>query len=288
VKIEDFDISSKRQVAVAMRLHMPMPCWKNSIALSRPSNMMSFYGSCLRRAGSDFRGRILEAILADAFVRQKIDLRFGVKQGGKGDVDFCWQVMNHQIFIEMKLWSGSSTRSSINNQLQAVGESSTIITDDTRDIGRIQLDLFQKSSTTKFDSKPQAKWINLIGIDISELQLGTADLCDCLLAAGGNTVASRHCDESTLRPDVVGIFEKLKSLSVKQQQWIEHLHKSPKGSAHPRDYIHGALFLFRDPSETAALSYALSTVLVWNSSMITTEVATPIAQALFKVIPRVK
>lgn len=237
----------------------------------------------------DFRGRVLEVNFADLFVKQNLELHYGAKQGGKGDVDFCWRVADLDVFVEMKLLGqDQATRDSINQQIAVVGVSSTLITDDTRDIARIQFDLFQKSSNTKFNTKPEKTWINLIGIDVSELQLGMADLCDCILAAGGNTVASKHCDEAALRQDVVGIFEKSEVLSDKQKEWVERVHKVPQNASHPRDYIHGALFLFREPAETAALSYSLSGAIVWNPAIVSEEVAKPIAVALAKIVPPAK
>lgn len=237
----------------------------------------------------DFRGRVLEVNFADLFAKQNSELQYGAKQGGKGDVDFCWRVSDRDVFLELKLLGqDQATRDSINQQIEAAGVSSTLITDDTRDIARMQFDLFQKSSSTKFNTNPEKTWINLIGIDVSELQLGMADLCDCILAAGGNTAASRYCDEAALRSDVVGIFEKLAVLSDKQKQWVERVHKVPKNAPHPRDYIHGSLFLFREPAETAALSYALSAAIVWNPAIVSEELAKPIAEALAKIVPPAK
>ena len=238
------------------------------------------------RQQGDFRGRVLEVNFADLLVKQGLDLRYGAKQGGKGDVDFCCPIGGREVFIEMKLLGqDQATRDSINQQIEAVGISSTLITKDTRDIARIQLDLFQKSSHTKFNPKPEKNWINLIAIDVSELQLGTA---------GGNTVAASFFDfsivydlilyQAALRPDVVGVFEQLEKPSPTQGQWKAGIHKVPQGAAHPRDYIHGALFLFRDPKETAALSYALRSAIVWNAAIVTEEIAKPVEDAISKAI----
>lgn len=241
------------------------------------------------REAGDFRGRVLEVNFADAFVSRHLNLRYGVKQGAKGDVDFCYVVNGYQIFIEMKLLGqDQATKNAINQQLDAIGLSSTIVTDDTRDIGRIQLDLLQKAATTKFNAKPEEKWINLVAVDVSELQLGMADICDCLLAAGGNTCAARWCEEPELRPNVVGVFERLEKLSQLQEEWVSGLHKVPADAPHPRDYIHGAMFLFRKPQETAALSYSLSSAIVWNPALVTEQVAKPIAHTFARVITPAK
>src|SRR4051812_48104538 len=51
----------------------------------------------------DFRGRALEINFADYFVQQGISLDQAVKQGGKGDIDFCWKLDEHAVYLEMKL-----------------------------------------------------------------------------------------------------------------------------------------------------------------------------------------
>src|ERR1700730_2119958 len=108
------------------------------------------------REQGDFRGRVLEVNFADLFVEKGLDLEYGVKQGMKGDVDFCWSVAGHKVFVEMKLLGqDKATRDSIRQQLDCAGVSSTFITEDTRDVARIQLDIVQKSSSRKFNPKPE-------------------------------------------------------------------------------------------------------------------------------------
>jgi hypothetical protein len=237
----------------------------------------------------DFRGRVLEVNFADLFVRSGEELTYGARQAGTtGDVDFRWNVVDHEIFIEMKLLGQDRAgRDDMAAQLASKGFGRAVITDDTRDVGRIQLDLIQKSSARKFNPKPSENSINLVALDVAELQLGTVDLCDCLLAAGGNPIASRHCDPLTLRPNVVGLFEAadLQQLGEPQRTWVNNVHRVAPGEAHPREYIHGALFLFREPTETAALSYDLSQVLVWNPSLMDETRARPIVAALQRVLP---
>jgi hypothetical protein len=243
------------------------------------------------REQGDLRGRALEVNFADLFVMKVQDLGYGAKQGMTGDVDFCWSVAGRQVYIETKLLGQDrATRDSINAQLDKNGTSATLVTDDTRDIARLQLDLIQKSSTRKFSLKPEAQWVNLVGVDVTELQLGTVDICDCLLAAGGNAVASQHCDAAFLRDSVVGVFENLVAdkITTAQKEWIAGVHKRPDGAPHPRDYIHGALFLFREPKERAALSYDLSAAIVWNQALISGDVARIINSALHDVIPRAR
>lgn len=240
------------------------------------------------REAGDFRGRVLEVNLVDAFESRGVNLQYGAKQGGKGDIDFCWQTNGRKVFIEAKLLGQDlATKQEAEKQLAGSGASSILRTDDTRDVARLQLDLFHKSSPTKFDQRPSADWINLVAIDVSELQLGTVDFCDCLLAAAGNPAVAMHCHEFALRPSVVGVFESLgPSAATKEQMaWIQSVHKVPSGVAHPRDYIHGALFLFRHPQERAALSYSLSGAVVWNHQLVSRDEIGPIGRALHELIP---
>jgi hypothetical protein len=236
----------------------------------------------------DFRGRLLEVNFADLFVEKKLKLAYGVKQGMGGDVDFCWDVAGYNVFIETKLLGqDKATRDSFNQQLDKAGVAAAFVTEDTRDLARIQFDLFQKSSTTKFNPKPQDQWINLVAVDVAELQLGMIDLCDCLLAVGGNTLAKKCCHRNYLRPRVVGVFESIpdKQLTADQKSWIGGVHKWSGSTPHPQDYMHGVLFLFREPKARAALSYSLSGLIVWNCLRIPNDIAHKIGHALHEVIP---
>lgn len=236
----------------------------------------------------DFRGRVLEVNFANLFVEKGVRLQYGAKQGMPGDVDFCWGVSGHQVFIEMKLLGqDKQTKEGANQQLEATGCCATLISDDTRDVARIQRDIFQKSSTKKFKAKPDPTWINLVAVDVSELQLGTVNIGDCLLAAGGNKLASRYCHPACLRPEIVGVFEqKEKSLTAKQDEWVKCFHKVlSAGEPHPRDYIHGVLFLFRDPKEQAALSYQLSAAVVLNPALVDAQTGTEFCKSFHQIVP---
>ena len=239
----------------------------------------------------DFRGRVLEVNFADCFLRKGIALDYGAKQGMPGDIDIGWNVKGHKVYVELKLLGqDKATRDSINAQLEDKGTSATFLDDDTRDVARLQADLIQKASTRKFNPKPSADSINLIGVDVTELQLGTVDICDCLLAAGGNSAAARHCHPACLREPIVGAFETIapEKLNASQRDWISGVQRVPAGAPHPRAYIHGALFLFREPQERAALSYELRAALVWNSALVSADVAKRICGALHAVIPQAK
>jgi|SRR5471032_1932995 len=236
----------------------------------------------------DFRGRVLEVNFANLFVKHGIDLRYGARQGMSGDVDFCWDLKCCQAFIEMKLLGqDQKTKETINKELAAKGFNVTVISDDTWDVARIQRDIFQKSSTRKFNPKPPPNWINLLAIDVSELQLGAVDICDCLVATVGNDYASRHCNPACLRPAVVGVFElgDMASLSTEQIQWVNGYHAILGAAQHPRDYIHGILFLFREPKERAALSYKLSAAVIWNPALVDIQMGTKFCEAFHQIVP---
>ena len=241
------------------------------------------------REQGDFRGRVLEVNFADCFLRKGIALDYGAKQGMPGDIDFGWNIEDHKVHIEMKLLGqDKATRDSINAQLEEKGTCATFVDDDSRDVARLQADLIQKASTRKFNPNPNAETINLVGVDVTELQLGTVDICDCLLAAGGNPLATRHCDPACLRDPIVGVFETVvpAKLRAANRAWIAGVHKLPEGVPHPRSYIHGALFLFREPQERAALSYDLRATIVWNPALVSSNVATKICTALHTAVPR--
>lgn len=243
------------------------------------------------REEGDLRGRVLEINFASLFVENGAALKYGAKQGMLGDVDFCWEIGGRQVFIEMKLLGqDQKTRAEINQQLEANGFSKKVITDDTWDVARIQRDIFGKSSTTKFNPHPQPTWVNLVAIDVSELQLGTVDLADCLLAAAGNEVAAKYCNPLCLRPNVVGVFEHrdVCSLRAEQKEWVNGFHPTLYVEQHPRDYIHGVLFLFREPKERAALCYQLSGYVVWNSRLVDVQAGAEFCKAFHRIVPFAK
>ena len=238
------------------------------------------------REEGDFRGRVFEVNFLDCFIRAGIVLEYAVKQGMRGDVDFLWRCGQHNVFIELKLiGQDRATRDDINRQLADTGMSATLLLDDTRDIARLQFDLMQKSSVRKFNPKPDSASVNLVGVDVTELQLGMADICDCLLAAGGNTLARQHCHPAELRERVVGVFEAPENLTDAQKDWFSHVQKIIPDAPHPRTYMHGALFFFRSPPERAALSYDLRAMVVWNPTLMKNEVATKLASAFDQIIP---
>lgn len=224
------------------------------------------------REQGDFRGRVLEINLAYLFAKQGIPLQYGIKQGQSGDIDFCWCINNEKVFIEVKLLGrDQKTKTNARKQLE---KSNFYFTkrDDTKDIARVQRDIFEKSSTKKFNPNPDSTTINIIAIDVSELQLGTVDIHDCILATAGND----YVPCLYKRPQVVGIFEHTN----------KKLTDDSDTKHHPRDYIHGALFLFREPTETAALSYKLKGEVIWNQNLIDKDRAKPIFETFHKIVPR--
>lgn len=238
----------------------------------------------------EFRGLVFEINFADCFLSHGIQLQYGARQGMTGDVDFCWLLSDQRVYIEMKLLGqDKNTKESINKQLQAKGCHSNVVLDDTYDVARIQRDIFVKSSIKKFKPTPEKNWLNLVAVDISELQLGTVDMCDCVLAAAGNSIASSYFHNFCLRPEVVGVFESIgeKVINADQADWVKKYHPDLGSNPHPRTYIHGILFIFREPRERAALSYVISGSIVWNNQLISDAVANEITKSLHIIIPSI-
>ena len=242
----------------------------------------------------DLRGRLLEINFANLFLDKNINLLCCEKQDKRaGDVDFCWEIDNQKIYMELKLLQqDQTTKESIKSQLDNTQTYAISRLDNTNDILRIQYDLIQKASLTKFSQTPQKNWINLIAIDVAELQLGGIDIYDCILATRGNTAFSgKESGQFYQRNEVVGIFEELQEnqINIDQKNWINQIQKKLKGSPHPQSYIHGALFLFREPKESAALAYDLTSLLVWNENLIShnTDIE-KISTSLYEVIPKRK
>lgn len=236
----------------------------------------------------DFRGRLLEVNVAAHFLERNIDLFYEVKQGMTGDIDLRFDVNGRPVYLELKhLGLDHQVSACMTHQIEQSGTYSIVQNNDLGDIVRLQRALISKASTKKFNPNPAVGVINLVAVDVTELQLGTVDYCDCLLAASGNGLVHQHCHPACLRPSVVGIFEPIdqKALSADQNRWISEVHQIPSGTPHPRSYIHGAVFLFRTPAETAALSYEVRAVLVWNENLVSIEMATPIEQKLHEVLP---
>jgi hypothetical protein len=236
----------------------------------------------------DFRGRVLEVNVAARFLENGILVDYAASQGMSGDIDLKFDINGSSVYLELKhLGLDAKSRACIAQQIKRYGFYSIVQNNDLDDVVRLQRDIVAKSSTKKFNPALAGEVINLVGIDVSELQLGTIDVCDCLLAAGGNRLVGAYYHAACLRPSVVGIFEdtEAKELSVDQKRWVSGVHKISKEVPHPRHYIHGAVFLFRNPSETAALTYELRAALVWNENLISIEMAKPIQSLIREVLP---
>lgn len=236
----------------------------------------------------DFRGRLLEVSFADRFESKGINLQYGAKQDRSGDIDFLWQLDGLHIYIELKhLGQDSKTRNAIDTQLKDRDNYAINLGDGLKDIARIQYDLIDKASTRKFNPKPDNKTINLVAIDVSELQLKTVDTADCALATGGNSLVEQCFDALCLRPPVVGVFENPTKmvLSREQCEWLKNVQRVTDNEPHPRTYIHGALFLFREPNESAAICYDLKQVVVWNADLVNDQLKAKICTVLRAAIP---
>lgn len=238
----------------------------------------------------DIRGRLLEINFLDHFLRQGILLDHTIKQGhgARGDIDFAWQLHGHQICFEIKLLGqDKKSRDAMNQQLVTHGRY-TAQGVEIDDIIRIQQAIVSKSSTAKFNPRPEPGIINMIAIDVCELQLNCVDVADCLLAAGGNPLVSQLYHSACTRDGVIGLFENIPNhnLTDAQRQWVEHIHKTDPNVPSPRTYIHGVLFLFRDRRDTAALIYELSSAIVWNPMITQPQITCKIARSIYGVIPR--
>ena len=235
------------------------------------------------RNQGDFRGRVLEINFIDYFVQQKIPLTYEATQtGATGDVDLLWQSVGHDVYIEIKLLRKTESLQLLSEQdIQERKHTNISSIDDSNDIKRLQYAIIDKATKTKFNTIPPQNTINLLAIDVSELQLGTVDLGDCMLAALGSTYAITHFSESCANSDLIGLFEP----KVEPSAWKQMIDIKLAGHTHPRDYIHGVAFLFREPNDTAALSYKLKARIAWNENIISKNLAREINTDFHKIIP---
>ncbi len=233
----------------------------------------------------DFRGRLLEINLVNYFALKNVPLSYEVKQNGvTGDIDLLWSTNGLNVYIEVKLLGQDiDTKQNEDKQLQDHGFSISRITDDTKDVKRLQYTIIEKATLKKFEYPPAKNNINLIAIDVSELQVCTVDLGDCLLATLGSEDASIYCGEPCARSHVLGLFE----LNSKPEHthWVSLVDAKLAGTPHPRDYINGVIFLFRQPTEQAALSYELRACIVWNQNLINTSMIEKINLDFHKIVP---
>ncbi len=242
------------------------------------------------RDPGDFRGRALEVNVAVCFIQKSLRVDYGVKQSGcSGDIDFMFKVGDRRVYLELKhLGQDQQVKAAITKQSEIADRYRIYLDDDLGDVFRLQRDIIGKASTRKFNPSPAADAINLVAIDVSELQLATVDLSDCLLAAGGNSLVAQHSHESCLREGVVGVFEVIPDdqCSEAQSQWVARCHQVPADAPHPREYLHGVVFLVRDRADTAALSYGLRSALVSNSALMSSPVEQAVTAELYRVIPQ--
>lgn len=234
------------------------------------------------RTAGNFRGLALEINIAAAFESKEIALQYECSQGQSGTVDFGLDVEGKTVFLETKLLQqDQATKVEIAAQIEASGEWQKIVVDDKPTLARLQQDIIYKGSQRKFSPTPKPDWINLVAIDVSELQLGAIDVWDCLLAAAGNAAVAQH--GWAIRPGVVGLFEQPAKLTAEDRLWVDSVQRSD--AAHVRDYLHGVLFLFREPHEGAALAYDLSGFVAWNRLLIKRDASAGIAAAIHRAIP---
>lgn len=239
------------------------------------------------REQGDFRGRVLEINFIDHFSRHGITLDYAVRQHqcANGDVDFGWHVGDYRLCIETKMLRKSNAyREKIEEQLGLL-DCYKISTDNMSDVVRLQRDILSKASITKFNPCPAAADINLVAIDACELISDMLDVGDCLLAAGGNPLFTHHFPSDYRQENVVGIFEDPEELelTIAQKNWVDTIQRG--NGPHPRVYLHGILFLFRDRTEPCALSYDLESIVIWNHKLVTPDVQRQLGHAVYGVIP---
>ncbi|GLR27256.1 hypothetical protein [Limnobacter litoralis] len=236
----------------------------------------------------DFRGRVLEVNFAGQFLKYHGNLRYEAKQGRPGDIDFCWQVNDHKVFIEMKLLQeDQKTKAQIQSQTMQRGVFFICRDNDHIDIVRLQRDIINKATIKKFDPVPKPGTLNFVAIDLTEIELGMVDLSDCLLAVGGNPLVLQYGHHSHTVSDVVGVFEsKTRPFSPAELAWVREIHAIPNDQPHPRDYIHGVIFLNRSPANKALLGYELRARLIINQHLpIERSVLDQVIGEFYKAIP---
>ena len=233
----------------------------------------------------DLRGRILEINLVNYFVAKSVPLSYEVKQGvASGNIDLLWKTCGVDVYIEIKLLGQYQvTTEDINRQLMEYGVSKSYIADDTSDVMRLQYTIIEKAALQKFEYPVIPNAINLIAIDVSELQLGNVDEGDCMLAVLGSARVKSYFGEVCARNHVFGLFEN--APEEQHTEWVEKINKKLAGKPHPCNYIHGVIFLFREPKELAALSYDLKACIAWNSNLIPDALASNINNEFHKIIP---
>lgn len=248
-----------------------------------PANYLTQFS----RSGNegDLRGRLLEINLINYFAESKIPLAYEVKQGNtSGDIDLLWGLDGINVYIEVKLLrEAQEIRRSANAQLVSGGISACHVEDEMYDVIRLQYTLIDKATIRKFQYPPLQNDINLIAVDVSELQLGAVDTADCVLATLGSEEMCSYFGHLYARPEVFGLFE-IKPGSEKSN-WASLIDKKIGNNPHPREYIHGVIFLFREPKETAALSYSLGACIAWNKNLVNKDLATKINIDFHKIVP---
>ena len=238
------------------------------------------------REAGDFRGRVLEINLVNYFALQNVPLEYEVKQqGASGDVDLKWRTNDVDVYIEVKLLrQDKKTKKRVDDQLECCGVFAENLEDDTSDVLRLQYDIIDKATLKKFVCPPLGDSINLIAIDVSELQLGTVDAPDCVLATLGPEEVGRYFGPACIRKKVLGLFECCPRPS--QADWTLLIDQKLAGKPHPKQYIHGVIFLFREPKDLGALSYNLAACIAWNASQIDDELRECINSEFHRIIPQ--
>jgi hypothetical protein len=256
---------------------------------------IGLYSSLIKQLGTanekgHFRGHVFEINFINQFLLKGHRLRYEVKQEMKANIDFCWNIAGKEIYLEAKTLGQYQPFTDFINKQIALNGIAHYSLGARRDIIRLQRDIITKAfgevtkegkvKSRKFNPKPLADWINLVCVDVSELQGGTIDVGDCRDAVGGGV-------DNLKSVGIVGVFDDLSGVDncIGCQNWIAKIHNIPNKMVHPREYIHGVLFLFRMPKETAALSYDLKGTIVWNQMLINQDAMQQISFEMANIIP---
>ncbi|WP_019656086.1 hypothetical protein [Variovorax atrisoli] len=232
---------------------------------------------------SNFLALLLEVTFAYQFELAGFPLDYEAKQIAEqtSSIDFKMTLPSGEaVYFELRLLQQDrKTAEDIAKQLAA----STVYqvmkdgADEQAEIFRAQSTLLSKVESggkpIKFLSIEKGTF-NIVVLCVSDLLLGTVDQHDCMLATYGDSEVPKH-----YRREIFGLFQEPKPAYPK------HIQAAAARFKHFRATVHAVLFLFRTDDD-GALDYSLRQVLVWNRSLISTEAAKCVCEAVYKSVPQ--
>jgi hypothetical protein len=238
------------------------------------------------------QGSLFEINFAAAFLESAQKLAPDVRQDNmRKDVDFRWEAAGHSLFFELKrIGEHEGDRARLQRQIAGVPEPDPEPGEEAKakrvlesDIGRAQQDIISKAQ--KFTAPLQANAVNIVVVDVCELISHMMDVYDCMLVTGGPPLASQHYPVPF--ESVVGLFEEFDvgALGDKRRKWFDAFHQVEERQPHPREVVHGVLFLFRDPRGKPNLSFGLSGYLGWNPHIARALPTEDLTKAIHSIIP---